>query len=51
VCPVDGCITMVERPPLRDSVTWGQITQEQPEVTLRWDEMEKYRAEKGIDIH
>ncbi len=51
VCPVDGCITMVERPPLRDSVTWGQITQQLPEVTLRWDEMEKYRAEKGIDIH
>lgn len=51
VCPVDNCITMVERPPLRDSVTWGQITAERPEVTLRWDEMQKYRAEKGIDIH
>ena len=51
VCPVDDCIVMEQRPPLRESVTWAEISEKQPEVTLRWEEMEKYRAEKGIDIH
>jgi len=51
VCPVDDCITMVERPPLRESVTWGEISAAHPDVTLRWDKMQQYREEKGIDIH
>ncbi len=51
VCPVDECITMVERPPKFGSITWGEITEQRPEVTLRWEEMLRFRAEKGIDIH
>jgi dihydropyrimidine dehydrogenase (NAD+) subunit PreA len=51
VCPVDGCITMLEVPSGRDAVTWGEITAEKPEVTLAWDEMQRYRKEKGIEIH
>jgi dihydropyrimidine dehydrogenase (NAD+) subunit PreA len=51
VCPVDGCITMVEVDSGREPVTWGEITRERPEVTLQWDEMRRYRAEKGIEIH
>ncbi|MEZ4632235.1 MAG: NAD-dependent dihydropyrimidine dehydrogenase subunit PreA [Deinococcales bacterium] len=51
VCPVDGCISMVEMDSGRDSITWGEITQKLPEVTLKWDEMQKYREEKGIHIH
>ena len=51
VCPVDGCISMLEMPSGRDPVTWGEITARQPEVTSQWDEMERYRAVKGIEIH
>lgn len=51
VCPVDGCITMVEAPPRRPSVTWNEIVRDLPAVTLEWPEMLKYRDEKGIDIH
>ena len=50
VCPVDGCISMVELPSGRDSVTWNELTTKRPEV-LEWDAMERYRDEKGIDIH
>jgi dihydropyrimidine dehydrogenase (NAD+) subunit PreA len=51
VCPVDGCITMVEVRPERRSVTWGEISQKHPEVTLDWDAMKDYRDKHGIDIH
>lgn len=51
VCPVDGCISMVEVAPERDSVTWGEITEKLPEVTLDWDAMRRYRDKHGIDIH
>jgi dihydropyrimidine dehydrogenase (NAD+) subunit PreA len=50
VCPVEDCITMVEKPSGRESVTWKELTTERPEV-LNWDEMQKYREEVGIDIH
>src|SRR6516225_9293082 len=36
VCPVEGCISMVELPPERASVTWDQLTQKQREVTEDW---------------
>jgi dihydropyrimidine dehydrogenase (NAD+) subunit PreA len=51
VCPVDGCISMIEVPSGREPITWGEITQKMPEVTLKWDEMKKYREKVGIDIH
>lgn len=51
VCPVHGCIEMVELPPCRASVTWDQLSKSQPEVTENWDAMERYRAEHGIHIH
>jgi len=51
VCPVEGCIAMVEEPPERPSVTWGQITQTQPAVTEDWEKMKQYREKMGIHIH
>lgn len=51
VCPVDDCITMVEVPPERVSVTWKEISTDQPEVTADWQAMEEYRKRVGIDIH
>lgn len=51
VCPVDGCITMVEVPPERESVTWKEISTSQPEVAADWAAMEEYRRKAGIDIH
>ena len=50
VCPVDECISMVEVDSGRESVTWNQLVSERPEI-LEWDQMERYRAEVGIDIH
>ncbi|HRN18072.1 MAG: NAD-dependent dihydropyrimidine dehydrogenase subunit PreA [Trueperaceae bacterium] len=51
VCPVDACITMVERPPERAPVTWNELTRTRPEVTTDWDAMIAYRKEVGIEIH
>jgi dihydropyrimidine dehydrogenase (NAD+) subunit PreA len=51
VCPVDGCIEMVSVPPLRESVTWTQLSATRPEVTQDWAAMARYREEQGIDIH
>ena len=51
VCPVDACIVMEERPPLRPSVTWNELTRTRPEVTTDWDAMIAYRKEVGIEIH
>ena len=51
VCPVDDCIEMVELPSGRESVTWGDIAANKPEITQSWDAMKKYREEKGIEIH
>ncbi|HEY3782043.1 MAG TPA: NAD-dependent dihydropyrimidine dehydrogenase subunit PreA [Fimbriimonadaceae bacterium] len=51
VCPVVDCISMVEVPQKRSSTTWYEITQHQPEVTENWEAMNKYREEKGIEIH
>jgi len=51
VCPVDGCISMVEVEPERESVTWGEITEKRPEITTDWDAMKDYRDKMNIDIH
>ena len=51
VCPVTGCITMVEVPSGRAPTTWRQLSSERPEVTQDWEAMKRYRAEVGIDIH
>ena len=42
---------MVEVPSGRESVTWDQIVKSRPEVTEDWEAMEKYRQEKGIQVH
>jgi dihydropyrimidine dehydrogenase (NAD+) subunit PreA len=51
VCPVENCIEMVELPPERPSVTWGELSKAEPAVTEDWDAMERYRARTGIHIH
>jgi dihydropyrimidine dehydrogenase (NAD+) subunit PreA len=51
VCPVDSCISMVEEPSSRPSVTWDEITRKQPEVTEDWEKMKAYREKMGIHIH
>ncbi|HEX3683425.1 MAG TPA: NAD-dependent dihydropyrimidine dehydrogenase subunit PreA [Bryobacteraceae bacterium] len=51
VCPVHNCISMVELPPCRESVTWDELSKTQPEVTNDWEAMERYRAAHGIHIH
>ena len=51
VCPVEECIHMVEEPSGRPAVTWGQLSQSQPEVTEDWEKMKKYREDMGIKIH
>ncbi len=51
VCPVENCISMVEAPSGRESVTWDQLAKSRPEVTEDWDAMQKYRDETGIEIH
>jgi len=51
VCPVEGCISMVELPPERASVTWDQLTQKQREITEDWKKMQEYREKMGIHIH
>ena len=51
VCPVEGCIEMVEVPSGRESITWDQLTKARPEVGTDWEAMKQYREEVGIEIH
>ena len=51
VCPVHNCIEMIELPPCRESVTWDELSKTQPEVTDKWEAMERYRDLHGIHIH
>lgn len=51
VCPVEGCISMVEISSGRRPVTWEELAKTRPEVTSDWEAMKKYRQEKGIEIH
>jgi dihydropyrimidine dehydrogenase (NAD+) subunit PreA len=51
VCPVQGCIEMVQVPSGREGTTWRQLSSERPEVTQDWEAMKAYRAEIGLEIH
>ena len=51
VCPVDGCIDMVEVTPGRASTTWDAIAQNDSAVTEDWNAMQAYRDRNGIHIH
>ncbi len=51
ICPVDGCIEMVELEQKRSPVTWDEIARTRPRVTEDWDAMEEYRKQNGIRIH
>ena len=51
VCPVEHCIKMVEVPSGRPSITWDQLTRDQPALAEDWEAMKRYREEKGIHIH
>ncbi len=51
VCPVEGCIDMVEVPSGRQSITWAKLSAEKPELTHDWDAMKRYRDAMGIHIH
>jgi dihydropyrimidine dehydrogenase (NAD+) subunit PreA len=51
VCPVEGCISMVEVSSGREPTTWDQLAKSQPAVTTDWAAMEEYRRKQGIRIH
>ena len=51
VCPVEGCIRMVEEPSGRESVTWQTLVNTEPAITNDWEAMKRYREAHGIDIH
>jgi dihydropyrimidine dehydrogenase (NAD+) subunit PreA len=51
VCPVENCIQMAELPQDKPSVTWDELTHDQPTVTEDWQQMEQYRRKMGIHIH
>jgi dihydropyrimidine dehydrogenase (NAD+) subunit PreA len=51
VCPVAGCIEMVQVPSGREGTTWKGLMASRPEVTTDWEAMKRYRAEIGLDIH
>ncbi len=51
VCPVEGCIEMVQVPSGREGMTWRQLSADRPEVTQDWEAMKAFRKEVGIDIH
>lgn len=51
VCPVEGCISMLEMPSNGSSVTWDYLSKTQREITEDWEAMQRYREEHGIHIH
>jgi dihydropyrimidine dehydrogenase (NAD+) subunit PreA len=51
ICPVDGCIQMVELPPVQPPVTWDTLSRERGGVTEDWKAMQEYRNKMGIHIH
>ena len=51
ICPVENCIHMVELPNAKPSITWDQLSKQQPGVTEDWQQMELYRRTMGIRIH
>lgn len=51
VCPVDGCIEMLEASSSRSPITWDELSRSLPDVTENWEAMEQYREKFGIRIH
>ncbi len=51
VCPVEQCIEMAELANERAPVSWSELCQAQPEVAEDWEAMERYRKQKGIQVH
>jgi dihydropyrimidine dehydrogenase (NAD+) subunit PreA len=51
VCPVEGCIQMVEVDSGRPPITWEQLCQSHPEVTEDWEAMKRYREQMRIHVH
>lgn len=51
VCPVQGCISMVQVPSGRAPVTWDELQESDPDATTQWPDMIAYRDRVGIDIH
>lgn len=51
VCPVQDCITMVDVPSGRESITWDRLQEVNPAATTQWPDMLAYREDVGIDIH
>src|SRR3954452_21558317 len=51
VCPVEDCIRMATLAPETKPVTWGELVEQQAEVTEDWNAMNEYRKRMGIDIH
>lgn len=51
VCPVEGCISMVEVESGRPPITWAELIAQRPEVGRDWEAMERYRRQVGIEIH
>ena len=51
VCPVEGCIEMVQVPSGREGTTWKGLMATRPEVTTDWEAMKAYRKEVGLEIH
>jgi dihydropyrimidine dehydrogenase (NAD+) subunit PreA len=51
VCPVEQCIEMAELANGRAPVSWRELCQAQPEVAEDWEAMDRYRKQKGIQVH
>jgi dihydropyrimidine dehydrogenase (NAD+) subunit PreA len=51
ICPVERCIEMVTLPPDREPVTWAQLVKSEPDLTVDWQAMQRYRERMGIHIH
>jgi len=50
ICPVEGCIEMVEVPADRPSRTWREVSKLAPDAVTNWEAMNSYRNEEGIHI-
>ena len=51
VCPVDGCIEMVNLPQTEPLTTWADLVTERPAIATDWEAMKEYRRQAGFDIH
>ncbi len=51
ICPVEGCIEMVELKSTHEPITWAELIQKTPDVASDWEVMNQYRSEHDIHIH